>query len=311
MEHVKLGRTGLSVSVAGLGCGGHSRLGLARGHDEAHAAGVVEHALDLGINFVDTAAVYGTESVVGKAISGKRDQVVLSTKSIVIRGDRGATAAELEHSLGESLNRLGTDYIDVFHLHGVTAEQYPHCVEVLVPELERQREAGKIRFLGITETFRRDPSHGMLERALSDDHFDVVMVGFSMLNPSARRAVLSQTRSGDVGTLIMYAVRRALSQRRELEALIDQLVEQGDIDSAALRGQALDFVTQHPEVTSLVEAAYRFCRHEPGAHVVLTGTSSTSHLTQNVASIAAPPLPQELLDRLCDIFGSVDSISGN
>jgi aryl-alcohol dehydrogenase-like predicted oxidoreductase len=311
MEHVKLGRTGLSVGVAGLGCGGHSRLGLARGHGEAHAVKIVEHALELGINFIDTAWAYGTEAVVGKAIRGKRDQVVLSTKSIVVRGDKGATAVELEQSLGESLSRLGTDYVDVFHLHGVTAEQYPHCVEVLLPEMERQRDAGKIRFLGITEGFRRDPSHRMLELALPDDHFDVIMVGFSLLNPSARRRVLPQALSHNVGTLIMYAVRRALSQPDELEALIDQLVQRGDVDLADLRGHALEFVSEHPDVTSLVQAAYRFCRHEPGARVVLTGTSSASHLTQNVASINAPVLPREVLDRLQEIFGSVDSVSGN
>jgi aryl-alcohol dehydrogenase-like predicted oxidoreductase len=311
MQYVKLGRTGLSVGVAGLGCGGHSRLGLARGHDEAHAVRIVEHALDLGINFIDTAWAYGTEAVVGEAIRGKRDQVVLSTKSIVVRGDRLATAAELEQSLGESLSRLGTDYIDVFHLHGVTAEQYPHCVEVLLPEMECQRDAGKIRFFGITEGFRRDPSHRMLEQAVPDEHFDVIMVGFSMLNPSARRMVFPQTSSHDVGTLVMYAVRRALSQPRELAALIDQLVRQGDVDPVVLGGHALDFVSDHPGVNSLVQAAYRFCRHEPGTHVVLTGTSSASHLTQNVASIIAPPLPQDVLDRLDDIFGSVDSVSGN
>lgn len=55
MQTTTLGRTGLEVSVAGLGCGGHSRLGMAYGKDEAHAAGVVSHALDLGINFIDTA----------------------------------------------------------------------------------------------------------------------------------------------------------------------------------------------------------------------------------------------------------------
>jgi aryl-alcohol dehydrogenase-like predicted oxidoreductase len=311
MQQVKLGRTGLSVGVAGLGCGGHSRLGLARGLDEAHAARIVEHALDLGINFIDTARVYGTEAAVGKAIRGKRDQVILSTKSIVARGDRAATAAELEQTLGESLSQLGTDYVDVFHLHGVSAEQYPHCVEVLLPELERQRDAGKIRFFGITETFRRDPSHKMLEVALHDDHFDVIMVGFSMLNPSARQTVFAQARTRDVGTLIMYAVRRALSQPQELAALIDQLVGQGDVDPATLGGHGLDFVSEHPEVNSLVQAAYRFCRHEPGAHVVLTGTASASHLAENVASIEAGPLPRDLLDRLDDIFGSVDSVSGN
>jgi aryl-alcohol dehydrogenase-like predicted oxidoreductase len=61
----------------------------------------------------------------------------------------------------------------------------------------------------------------------------------------------------------------------------------------------------------VVEAAYRFCRHEPGAHVILTGTGDPEHLKANVESILAPPLPPELLARLRAIFGRVDSVSGN
>jgi L-galactose dehydrogenase len=68
MEYVTLGRTGLRVSVAGLGCGGFSRLGLGTGKSEEEAVALVRHALDLGVNLLDTAAVYGTEGVVGQAI---------------------------------------------------------------------------------------------------------------------------------------------------------------------------------------------------------------------------------------------------
>ena len=82
MQTVRLGRTGLDVTVAGLGCGGHSRLGMANGHDEAHASRVVDAAIDLGINFFDTARAYGTEGAVGKALRGRRDRVVLSTKAL-------------------------------------------------------------------------------------------------------------------------------------------------------------------------------------------------------------------------------------
>ena len=311
MQQVRLGRTGLEVSVAGLGCGGHSRLGMATGHDEVHATRIVEHALELGINFIDTARAYGTEPAIGRAIRGKRDQVVLSTKSIVGRGDNLLTAAELADSLNKSLRRLGTDYVDVMHLHGVTAEQYPHCVQVLVPELERQQTAGKIRFLGITETFVRDPSHRMFQLALADDHFDVIMVGLSLLNPSACRTVLPETLAHDVGTLIMFAVRRALSRPDALAALIGTLIDDGTLDAGLDRDRALDFVAAHAQVASLVQAAYRFCRHAPGSHVVLTGTGSQAHLSENVASIVAPPLPSEVLEPLDSIFGGVDSVSGN
>ncbi len=312
MEFVTLGRTGLEVSVAGLGCGGHSRLGLATGKDEKHAAGIVTAALDLGINFIDTARAYGTERAVGAAIKGRRDQVILSSKASPGWGDERLSAAGLRESLEKSLVRLGTDCIDVFHLHGVTAAQYPHCVAELVPELKRQRDAGKIRFLGITERFVSDTSHEMLAAALPDDHFDVVMVGHNLLNPSARKRVFPLTMQKQVGTLIMFAVRRALTHPDAARSVLEQLTEAGQVAAADTDAQApLAFLVDHPEVASLIEAAYRFCRHEAGAHVVLTGTGSVAHLEENVAAILAPPLPPDLTNRLEQIFGRVDSVSGN
>lgn len=314
MQTITLGRTGLDVSVVGLGCGGHSRLGLRTGHDEAHAVGIVQHALDLGIRVVDTARSYGTEAAVGKALRGRRHDVVISTKASVGRGGNLVSAAELAASLDESLAQLGTDYVDIFHLHGVELGQYAHCVDVLVPELKRLQLAGKIRFLGITEFFGGDTDHRMLQRALPDDHFDVVMVGFNALNPSARRTVFPLTLAHDVGTLIMFAVRRALSHADTLREVVAGLVARGDIDilSADIDvHDPLGFVRVHPDVASIVQAAYRFCRHEPGANVILTGTGSVDHLTENVASILAPPLPDELSIRLDRIFGQVDSVSGN
>jgi len=312
VQKIRLGRTGLEVSVAGLGCGGHSRLGLATGHDESHAVRVVETALDLGIDFIDTARAYRTESVVGKAISGRRDRVVISTKVSPARGGQLLSVEGLRESLEKSLARLGTDYVDIFHLHGVRASSYEHCKRELVPELLRLREAGKIRFLGITEQFGGDTGHEMFSRALPDDLFDVIMVGFNLLNPSARQRVFPLTRERDVGTLIMFAVRRALSQPNVLVEILEQLVAAGKLRAAAIdSSDPLGFLTAHPNVESVVQAAYRFCRHEPGAHVVLTGTGSVAHLESNVRAITAPPLPQELSERLRDLFGSIDSISAN
>jgi aryl-alcohol dehydrogenase-like predicted oxidoreductase len=312
MHTVRLGRTGLKVSVVGLGCGGHSRLGMARGRDEAHATRVVEAALDLGIDFIDTARAYGTEPAVGRAIRGKRDRVVLSTKALPVGAAGPLGAAELRDSLDRSLARLGTDYVDIFHLHGVTAEHYPHCVETLLPELARAKEAGKVRFLGITERFGTDTSHAMLRRALPDDRFDVIMVGHNMINPSARETVFPLTREKDVGTLIMFAVRRALTDPALAREVIEKLIANGAVEARRVdRADPLAFVTIHPNVKSLVEAAYRYCRHEPGAHVILTGTGSVDHLRENVESILAPPLPDDLLRELALIFGKVDSVSGD
>jgi aryl-alcohol dehydrogenase-like predicted oxidoreductase len=312
MQTITLGRTGLDVTVAGLGCGGHSRLGMGSGHDEAHASRVVDAAIDLGINFIDTARAYGTESAVGKALRGKRDRVVISTKALPVGASGPLSAKDLRGSIDQSLERLGTDYVDIFHLHGVLADQYAHCVDVMLPELERARAAGKIRFVGITERFGVDTRHTMLARALQGDHFDVIMVGHNLMNPSARKRVFPLTQANRAGTLIMFAVRHALTNRDNARAVAETLIEAGAIAATDVdRNDPLGFVTAHPRVKSLVEAAYRFCRYEPGAHVILTGTGSVEHLRENVAAILAPPLPQDVTTRLTQIFGDVDCVSGD
>ena len=158
MQSVILGRTGCAVSVMGLGCGGHSRLGLTTGKTEAEAVAVVREALALGINFIDTAEAYKTEGVVGKALAGtSRDSVVLSTKVSPRREEHLATATEIKERAEGCLQRLRTDHVDILHLHGVAAAECDYARSELVPALLELRDEGKIRFLGITEAFASDP----------------------------------------------------------------------------------------------------------------------------------------------------------
>ncbi|MFT4797539.1 MAG: aryl-alcohol dehydrogenase-like predicted oxidoreductase [Candidatus Azotimanducaceae bacterium] len=276
----------------------------------AHGATIVRRALDLGINFFDTAAAYGTEPAVGLAIKGHRDSVVISTKASIAHSGELLSAAKVQASLENSLKTLGTGYIDVFNLHGVTLDEYEHGVQNILPMLEQQKAAGKIRYLGITEAFIRDPAHEMLQRALVDDYFDVIMVGFNLINPSARYTVFPLARQNNVATQIMFAVRRALSQPAALAEMIQQLVKQGIVDGIDLT-DPLKFVRDHKQIESIVQAAYRFCRHEPGATVVLTGTGDAEHLESNVDAILSPTLPDEVLADLEQYFGHVNSVSGN
>ena len=116
----------------------------------------------------------------------------------------------------------------------------------------------------------------------------------------------------DVAIEVMFAVRRALSRPDELARVAAELVEQGRIDGADLDlDDPLGFLVHEGGAASVVEAAYRFARHEPGCHVVLTGTGSVEHLEENVRSINAPPLPGADLDRLRTLFGHLDHLSGN
>ncbi|MFY0682731.1 MAG: aldo/keto reductase [Thalassovita sp.] len=318
MERIRLGRTGLNVSVAGLGCGGHSRLGQSQGKSFDHSVDLVLSAIDAGVNFIDTAASYGTEEIVGAAIKSRRDQVVISTKQGVVAPGGSALGTDMiapelfEERVNKSLRKLEVETIDILHLHGVMAHQYAYCRDTLLPVLKRLQAAGKIRFLGLTERFIRDTDHQMLRLALQDDHWDVVMAGFNFLNPSARKHVFALTQEKDIGTLVMFAVRRALSQPDVARDLIRELIQDGTVDAAQIDQDApLDFLTAAGVADQLTEAAYRFCRHEPGAQVVLTGTGAQAHLTQNVQSILKPPLPQAVQAKLRTLFGHVESVSGN
>lgn len=310
MQRTTLGRTGLRVSRVGLGCGGPSRLGQGYGRTPLDAKRVIFRALELGIDFFDTAESYGTESVLGEALreAGRSHDVVVSSKKSVWNDEQKAfcTPDDMRAGIDASLARLRRERIDVFHLHGLDVAHVDYARGEILPVLERARTEGKIGHLAVSEAFMSDTDHRMLRRVLELDAFDVVMVGFNLLNPSARRTVLPATRRLEVGVSIMFAVRRALTNPARLREVVEGLIERRELDPATIDPRdALGYLGD------VRDAAYRFCAHEPGADVVLTGTGSPEHLEENVRSLCAPPLAPELLERLERSFGHVTSVSGH
>ena len=305
MEYVTLGRTGLRVSVAGLGCGGFSRLGLGKGKSEDEAIALIHQALDLGVNLFDTAASYDTEAVLGKALKVvPREGVVITTKAPFSVSNPNSTAASAVASLDNSLRQLATDYIDVYQLHGVAPAAYNHALNVIAPALLKEKAKGKFRHLGITETAPHDPEHRMLQRAAPEGAWDVAMVGFHMMHQNARVAVFPLTRLHRVGTLLMFAVRNIFSRPGQLAATIRELAAAGEVpQSLAETKDPLGFLIHESGARSVIDAAYRFVRHEPGVDVVLFGTSEPEHLRTNIASLLAPPLPEVDRASLADLFG--------
>jgi aryl-alcohol dehydrogenase-like predicted oxidoreductase len=307
MEYTTLGRTGLRVSVAGLGTGGFSRLGLKAGKTEDESARLIHEAVGLGINFIDTAPPYGTEGVVGKALKTiPRDQVVIATKAQI---RNGAGAREVMASIDNSLRLMGTDYIDVFNLHGIELDEYDRAMSV-VPALLDAKAKGKIRHIGITENPINDFTNEMLrKRAVNDAVWEVYMVGFHMMHQGARQNVFPVTRKNGIGTLLMFAVRSMFADPprivREMKALADKgLVEKRLGESA----DPLGFLVHEGGAANVIEAAYRFVRHEPGVDVVLFGTGDAEHLRRNVESLLKPPLPEADREKLHKLFGHLTGI---
>ena len=304
MEYVQLGKTGLRASVAGLGCGGNSQIGLGRGKSHAAAVSLIHQALELGVNLFDTAASYGTEAVIGEAIKiVSRDNVVISTKASIHRGGKAIPPDQVVASLDESLRQLDTDYIDIFQFHVVPPAFYDHALHEIAPVLLREKEKGKFRHLGITETSPNDHEQLMLQRAVHDGIWDVVMLGFNLMHQNARTKVFPDTITHEIGTLLMFVVRNIFSQPGRLEAKMKELAAAGQVPQwLAETPNPLGFLIHASGATNLTDAAYRFTRHEPGVHTVLFGTSSPDHLQANIKSLLSPPLPEADRQTLSDLF---------
>lgn len=155
MRHRKLGRQGLTVSAMGLGCMGMSEF-YGPG-DEAESLRTIHRALELGIDFLDTADMYGpstNEELVGRALRGRRERVVLATKFGLVRGPGGellgirGDPAYVRQACDASLKRLGVDHIDLYYQHRVDTKV---PIEDTVGAMAELVRAGKVRFLGLSE----------------------------------------------------------------------------------------------------------------------------------------------------------------
>jgi aryl-alcohol dehydrogenase-like predicted oxidoreductase len=179
MPKRQLGK-GLEVSTLGLGCMGMSWAYGATEVDKGEAIATIHHALDRGVTLLDTADVYGpytNEELVGKAIRGRREQVVLATKFGIVRGIEAVPGISTQTVNGRpdyvksacegSLRRLGVDHIDLYYLHRVDPET---PIEDTVSAMKELIEAGKVRHIGLSEaapeTIRR--AHAAVAETFTD-----------------------------------------------------------------------------------------------------------------------------------------------
>jgi L-galactose dehydrogenase len=307
MNYRPLGKTGLNVSVLGLGTG--TRFGDPKQHSASAAARLVRAALDSGVNYIDTAAMYlEAEAWLGEALASvPRGSFVLATKFFPADATgRPISPAELRTSVETSLRRLRLDTIDVLQIHGLRPHWFGPVMDTLGAELETLQRAGRFRFLGVAETIIEDPRHEMLPAAAKAGRFDAALVAYNLLSPWAEIAALPAARHAAMGVVAMVAVRRALRDPEWLGKQIRAARERGEPALAALPDEnPLDWLLDD-HTPDLPSAGYRFAISHPAVSSVLAGTLNVEHLRANIAAACAPPMSPEQLARIRSIFLQTD-----
>src|SRR5271166_5361377 len=325
METRTLGRTGLEVSVLGFGCGAVGGL-MVKGNavDQERA---VARALELGINYFDTAAMYGdgeSERNLGRVLKSLKPDLLVGTKVRVPDGERSRAGGAVTASLEASLQRLQLDHVDLFQLHnhitrdGSDGGFTPEIVlGEIVPAFERLRQQGKTRFFGITAVGDTPPLHQVVDARV----FDTAQVSYNLFNPSPGRTVppgypahdygnlLEHTKAADMGVInIRVLAAGALSGTEDRHPLGSPAVEPigsgGSYRTDVERARRLEPMIREGYAESLVEAALRFVNANDAVSTVLVGYSTLDQLEYAARSIDKGPLSPAGLDRLTALQNS-------
>lgn len=326
METRTFGRTGLRVSALGLGCGAVGGL-MVRG-SAADQERAVARSVEAGITFLDTAPMYGdgaSETNLGRVLAKLRPAVVLATKVMLRPEERGEIATAVPRSVEASLRRLGRDSVDLLQLHNpISDAARPGALalaEVLgevVPALQRLRDQGKARFIGITGL--GDPAAVL--QVVDSGAFDSAQVAYNLLNPSAALEVPAGFPADDYGRLIGRATAAgmgtvgiralaggALSGSAERHpigmAILDPIGTGADYETDVGRAQAFVPLLREYGAADLVDLAMRFAIAEGGPSTILVGVSTLEQLDHAIAAVERGPLPASALASLRPIWAGM------
>jgi L-galactose dehydrogenase/L-glyceraldehyde 3-phosphate reductase len=320
MEMRVFGRSGLRLSALGFGCGAVGGL-MVRGNprDQERA---VARALDAGVNYFDTAVQYGdgeSEKNLGRALQSlKRSDRVVGTKVRLPPTDVGRIGDAIAQSLDGSLSRLRLDRVDICHLHNsITASgggpvlAVRQVLEDVVPTFERLRQAGKIRFLGLTAVGDTEALHQVIDSG----KFDSAQVVYNMLNPSAASGLPANYPAQDYGRLfdrskaagtgvigIRVLAGGALSGSAARHPIASPppapIGSAMSYEADVARARRLQPLVAEGFAASLTEAATRFALSQPAIGTILVGIATPEQFEEALKAVEKGPLPAAALDRL-------------
>jgi aryl-alcohol dehydrogenase-like predicted oxidoreductase len=300
MEKRRLG-DGLEVSAIGLGCMGMSEFYGAR--DEEEALATLGRALDLGVTFLDTADMYGpftNEKLVGRAIEGRREEVVLATKFGNVRGEEGerlgirGDAEYVRQACDASLERLGVDHIDLYYQHRVDRET---PIEETVGAMAELVEAGKVRHLGLSEA-----SPETIRRAHAVHPIAALQSEYSLWTRDPEDEVLPTTRELGIGFVAYSPLGRGFLSGRIRS--VDDL-DPDDFRRSNPRfqgenfGRNLELVERVREIAdekgvTPSQLALAWVLAQGGDIVPIPGTKRVRYLEENAASVDVKLTDEEL-----------------
>jgi aryl-alcohol dehydrogenase-like predicted oxidoreductase len=320
MQKRRLGRTGLEISVLGFGAGAVG--GLMTKGAPADQERALSRAYELGINYIDTASIYGngeSEKTLGRIFKGsKRDDVVLGTKFRLKAADRARISEFVAQSMDESLQRMGLDHVDLFQLHNPLAAtdaddrmDVDIALNEVIPALHKLQKAGKTRFIGFSGV--GEPA--AILKAVDSKAFDTVQVVFNALNPSAGGPMpkgapgldygrlLDRAKAADMGTIVIRALAGgALAGTEARHELAMQVVppigSAPDFAGDVARARQLEPLVREGVAGSLTELAQRFVIANPNVTTMLVGYSTLDQLEQAAAAVEKGPLPAAAVARV-------------
>ncbi|WCT55190.1 aldo/keto reductase [Paenibacillus kyungheensis] len=284
MKKNRLGTSDLIVGEIGLGC-------MSLGTDESKVIPLLHEALDLGINFLDTADIYDNghnEELIGKAIKGRRSDVIIASKvgNTRVEGQDGLvwnpSKAHIMEAIKESLRRLQTDYIDLYQLHGGTMDDN---IDETIEAFAQLKREGLIREYGIS-SIRPNVIREYVDRS----HIVSVMSQYSILDRRPEEEVLPLLTQKGISSIVRGAVASgALADGREDKAQKGYLDISGE-DVISLR-QQLEPLTQANR--SLSQTAIQYVLAHPAVAVLAAGASSSQQLRENVEAASSPALTDD------------------